>query len=121
MTWFTTHLALEGMIAFIFIGYSLRSKFLKNNSTRALFLLANTFAIIPDFDVYIGILFNNREHRGPTHSIFFPLTFLAIGFLILLYNKMKSQDPNHPLADIESLFKSDDKVRYNCKGICKKK
>ncbi len=111
MTWFTTHLALEGMIAFIFICYSLRSKFLKNNSTRALFLLANTFAIIPDFDVYIGILFNNREHRGPTHSIFFPLTFLAIGFLILLYNKMKSQDPNHPLADIESLFKSDDKVK----------
>ena len=104
MTWFTTHLALEGMIAFIFIGYSLRKKFLTSNATKALFLLANTFAIIPDLDVYVGILFNNREHRGPSHSIFFPLTFVMIGFLILLYNRMKAKELNNPLSDIDSLF-----------------
>ena len=107
MTWFTTHLALEGMIAFIFIGYSLRSKFLTNNTTKALFLFANTFAIIPDLDVYLGILFNNREHRGPSHSIFFPLTFVLIGLIILIYNRLKAQDQDNPLSNIKNLFNSD--------------
>ena len=79
MTWFTTHLALEGMIAFVFIGTALRSKFLRSNSTKALFLLTNTFAVIPDLDVYLGILFGNREHRGPSHSIFYPLSFVING------------------------------------------
>lgn len=111
MTWFTTHLALEGIIAFIFIGYSLRNKFLTNNTTKALFLLTNIFAVMPDFDVYVGILFNNREHRGPSHSIFFPLTFVLLGFILLYYNKMKARDQQSPLADVDALFKSKNNTR----------
>ena len=112
MTWFTTHFALEGMIAYMFIGYSLRNKFLHSNGTRALFLLANSFAIIPDLDVYLGILFNNRMHRGPSHSIFFPLTFVVIGFVLLLYNKQMTKLPGHPLADVEGLFKEKNTTKY---------
>ena len=111
MTWITTHLALEGMIAFIFIGSSLRSKFLKSNATKWLFLTANVFAILPDFDVFFGILLNNREHRGPSHSIFFPLAFILIGFGFLIFNKIKAKDLNNPLSDVDELFKSDSNTK----------
>lgn len=113
MTWITTHLALEGMIAFIFIGTSLRTKFLHSNSTKGLFLLANLFAIIPDFDVYIGILFGNRMHRGPSHSIFFPLTFVVIGLILLLYNKRRTKKKGDPLSDVEGLFRAGNNDTWN--------
>lgn len=104
MTWVTTHFALEGMIAYLFIGYALRNKFLHSNGTRALFILTNFFAVIPDFDVEIGLLLNNRMHRGLSHSIFFPFTLLLIGIVILGYNKYKSSKPDSPFANPDKLF-----------------
>ena len=84
MTWVTTHFALEGMIAYLFIGYALRNKFLHSNGTRALFILTNFFAVIPDFDVEIGLLIGDRMHRGLSHSIFFPLSFVIIGISLYI-------------------------------------
>lgn len=89
MTWITTHLALEGIIGFILIGSILRAEFMRNNTNKMLFLLANFMAVIPDFDVYLGIIFKQALHRGFTHSITFPLIFICLGYLSLLYVKRK--------------------------------
>lgn len=104
MTWVTTHFALEGMLVYIFIGYALRNKFLHSNGTRALFILTNFFAVIPDFDVEIGLIFNNRMHRGLSHSIFFPFLFVLIGIVLLIYIKNKAKDPSSPFANPDKLF-----------------
>ena len=106
MVYFTSNLAIDGLLAYIFIGSSLRKKFLHSNWTKGLFLLANVFAIVPDFDVFIGEIFGLKNHRGLSHSIFFPLVFIIIGLLFLLYNKIQSKKLTSPLHDEEALFSS---------------
>lgn len=93
MTWFTTHLALEGLIVWIFIGKDLRSRFLASLKARILFLLANIMAIAPDLDVYIRIIIPELLHRGPSHSIIWPIMFLVSGYIIwaiLWYKRRKN-------------------------------
>ncbi len=104
MVYFTSNLSIDGLLAFILIGSSLRSKFLKSNWTKGLFILANIFAIVPDFDVFIGEIFGIKNHRGLSHSIFFPLVFIIIGLIFLLYNKIQSKKDSSSLLDVDSLF-----------------
>ncbi|MHA2362750.1 MAG: metal-dependent hydrolase [Candidatus Hodarchaeales archaeon] len=95
MTWFTSHLALEGLVAWVLIGKNLRNRFLDSNKTKILFLVSNLFAIMPDLDVYLStILPGPRIHRGPSHSLFFPIFFIFLGyiFLILLWYTENRQE-----------------------------
>ena len=107
MVYFTSNLAIDGLFAFIFIGSSLRNKFLHSNWTKALFLFANLFAIIPDFDVFVGLLLGIKDHRGQSHSIIFPLVFIIIGMILLLFNHIQSKKISSSLHDVDSLFSSE--------------
>jgi hypothetical protein len=117
LTWFTSHLALEGLIAFILIGSTLRQKFLTTNATKLLFLSANTMAIVPDLDVYLGILFGNRTHRGPSHSITFPLLFILLGYLAIIYNKRSNKHNIDRDLDQKTLFGSKLHVKEQIKHL----
>lgn len=114
MVYFTTNLAVDGLLAYIFIGSSLRDKFLHSNWTKALFLFANFFAIISDFDVFVGVLLGIKDHRGQSHSIIFPLVFIIIGLILLLVNRIQAKKITSSLNDIGSLF--DKRKSNNTKG-----
>ena len=105
MTWITTHLALEGLILWIIIGKELRSRFLLNTRTKSIFLLANFMAIVPDFDVIFGFLLpGQRIHRGPSHSLTFPLFFLLLGYvawLTIWYTRSKQSQSFFQVLDAE--------------------
>lgn len=111
MVYFTSNLAIDGMLAYILIGSSLRKKFLSNNWTKAIFLLANIFAIVSDFDVFFGLIFGFKNHRGLSHSIFFPFIFIIIGMILLFYNRIRSKNTKSSLHDPDALFSTNDNIK----------
>lgn len=84
MTWFTTHLALEGLVGWVLLGRGLRDRFTSTTQTKLLFLGAHMAAIAPDLDYLLGFV-GIRQHRGPTHSLLIPLLIVLLAFLAWTY------------------------------------
>ncbi|MFX1252042.1 MAG: metal-dependent hydrolase [Promethearchaeota archaeon] len=102
----TTHIGLEAIVFWTFIGQTERDRF---KDSKFLFWLVVAFSIVPDMDIFFAI------HRGPSHSVVIPSFMVFTGLIIhFLFNssivnrilpfKAFSNPESKNLAQIKSYY-----------------
>ncbi|MFX1533020.1 MAG: metal-dependent hydrolase, partial [Promethearchaeota archaeon] len=69
----TTHIGLESIVFWTFIGQNERDRF---KDKKILFWLVVAFSMVPDIDIFFAI------HRGPSHSVVIPSFMVFTGLII---------------------------------------